>query len=114
MRHKELGVQSLGYNGAHDQDERTFPMVDQTKTRTIAVIDGNSLMHRAFHAVPPTMNAPDGTPTNAIFGFLSMFLKMVDSYTYATAFNNAQLSDGASPDKLRFSQEAIQHIKDHD
>ena len=31
--------------------------------RKIAVIDGNSLMHRAYHAVPPTMNAPDGTPT---------------------------------------------------
>lgn len=43
-----------------------------------AVIDGNSLMHRAYHAVPPTMNAPDGTPTNAVFGFLSMFLKLVD------------------------------------
>ena len=48
--------------------------------RTIAVIDGNSLMHRAYHAVPPTMNAPDGTPTNAVFGFLNMFLKMVDTF----------------------------------
>lgn len=46
--------------------------------KTIAVIDGNSLMHRAYHAVPPTMNAPDGTPTNAVFGFLSMLLKFVD------------------------------------
>ena len=49
------------------------------KRRTFAVIDGNSLMHRAFHAVPPTMNAPDGRPTNAIFGFLNMFLKMIDA-----------------------------------
>lgn len=48
--------------------------------RTFAVIDGNSLMHRAFHAVPPTMNAPDGRPTNAIFGFLNMFLKMIDAF----------------------------------
>ncbi len=46
--------------------------------KTIAVIDGNSLMHRAYHAVPPTMNAPDGTPTNAVFGFLSMLLKFVE------------------------------------
>lgn len=50
------------------------------KRRTLAVIDGNSLMHRAFHAVPPTMNAPDGRPTNAIFGFLNMFLKMIDAF----------------------------------
>lgn len=50
------------------------------KRRTFAVLDGNSLMHRAFHAVPPTMNAPDGRPTNAIFGFLNMFLKMIDAF----------------------------------
>lgn len=47
-------------------------------SRTIAVIDGNSLMHRAFHAVPPTMNAPDGTPTNAVFGFMSMLIKFIE------------------------------------
>lgn len=45
--------------------------------RTLAVIDGNSLMHRAFHGLPPTMTAPDGRPTNAVFGFMSMLFKMV-------------------------------------
>lgn len=45
--------------------------------RTIAVIDGNSLLHRAFHGLPPTMTAPDGRPTNAVFGFMTMLLKMV-------------------------------------
>ena len=53
---------------------------EESPRRVIAVIDGNSLMHRAFHAVPPTMNAPDGRPTNAVFGFLNMFLKMVDAF----------------------------------
>ena len=46
--------------------------------KKIAVIDGNSLMHRAYHAVPQTMNAPDGTPTNAVFGFLSMLFKFIE------------------------------------
>ena len=46
--------------------------------KTIAVIDGNSLMHRAYHAVPPAMTAPDGTPTNAAFGFLSMLMKFIE------------------------------------
>ena len=46
--------------------------------KKVAVIDGNSLMHRAFHAVPLTMNAPDGTPTNAVFGFIAMLLKFID------------------------------------
>ncbi|MHB9003705.1 MAG: DNA polymerase I [Coriobacteriia bacterium] len=45
--------------------------------RTIAVLDGNSLLHRAFHALPPTMTAPDGRPTNAAFGFVSMLAKLV-------------------------------------
>jgi DNA polymerase-1 len=55
------------------------PEATSAASRTIAVIDGNSLMHRAFHAIPPTMTAPDGRPTNAIFGFVSMFVKMVES-----------------------------------
>ncbi len=49
-------------------------------TRTIAVIDGNSLMHRAFHAIRQPMNAPDGRATNALFGFFNMFVKMVDTF----------------------------------
>ena len=39
------------------------------------LVDGNSLMHRAFHALPP-MDA-DGVYTNAIYGFFSMLLKVI-------------------------------------
>ena len=46
--------------------------------KKIAVIDGNSLMHRAYHAIQTPMSAPDGTPTNAVFGFMSMFLKFIE------------------------------------
>ncbi|MCF0231640.1 MAG: hypothetical protein HUJ63_05100, partial [Enterococcus sp.] len=46
--------------------------------KQIAVIDGNSLMHRAFHAIPPTMIADNGLHTNAVFGFLSMLFKMIE------------------------------------
>jgi DNA polymerase I len=45
--------------------------------RVVAIIDGNSLVHRAFHALPPTMTAPDGRPTNAVYGFTAMLAKMV-------------------------------------
>ena len=48
--------------------------------RKIAVIDGNSLLHRAYPAVQATMNAPDGTPTNAVFGFMQMLLKLVEDH----------------------------------
>ena len=40
------------------------------------IVDGNSLMHRAFHALPPLTNE-DGIYTNAVFGFLSMLLKVI-------------------------------------
>jgi len=43
---------------------------------TFVIIDGNSLMHRAFHALPPLTNS-EGVYTNAVFGFLSMLLKIV-------------------------------------
>ena len=49
--------------------------------RTLAVIDGNSLLHRAFHALPVTMTAPDGRPTNAAYGFVSMLLKLTESFS---------------------------------
>lgn len=48
-------------------------------TKTIAVIDGNSLMHRAYHAIQTPMEALDGTPTNAVFGFLQMFCKFIET-----------------------------------
>ncbi len=47
--------------------------------RTVAVIDGNSLIHRAYHAVGAPMSV-DGTPTNAVFGFMSMLLKMLGTF----------------------------------
>ena len=46
--------------------------------KTVAVIDGNSLMHRAYPAIQTPMTASDGTPTNAIFGFMQMFCKFVE------------------------------------
>ena len=42
---------------------------------TFLLVDGNSLMHRAYHALPP-MDA-DGVHTNAIYGFFSMLLKVI-------------------------------------
>ncbi len=39
------------------------------------IVDGHSLMYRAFHALPP-MDA-DGVPTNAVHGFFSMLLRVL-------------------------------------
>ena len=44
--------------------------------KKLIAIDGNSLMHRAYYALP-AMTAKDGTPTGAIYGFVSMLLKLL-------------------------------------
>ncbi len=43
----------------------------------LMVIDGNSILNRAFYGVHP-LSTRDGTPTNAVFGFLNILLKLVD------------------------------------
>ncbi len=40
----------------------------------LVLVDGNSLMYRAYHALPPLDNG-EGVPTNAVYGFLSMLFK---------------------------------------
>ncbi|MBI4094491.1 MAG: hypothetical protein HY436_01645 [Candidatus Liptonbacteria bacterium] len=43
--------------------------------RTLLLIDAHSLIHRAFHALPP-LTAPDGKPIQAIYGLANIFLKL--------------------------------------
>ena len=42
--------------------------------KQLVIIDGSSLLYRAFYALPPTMTSPDGVPTNGVYGFLRMLL----------------------------------------
>lgn len=44
--------------------------------KKLVLIDGNAIIHRAFHALPP-LNNNDGLPTNAVYGFFMMVLKIV-------------------------------------
>ena len=50
-----------------------------SENKRFVILDGNSLMHRAFHALPALSNE-QGVFTNAVFGFLSMFMKVVQDY----------------------------------
>ena len=43
----------------------------------LMILDGNSIVNRAFYGVRP-LNAPDGTPTNAVYGFLAILQKLLD------------------------------------
>ena len=42
----------------------------------VLILDSNSLMNRAFYALPPTLTNNEGVHTNAIYGFTNMLLKM--------------------------------------
>ncbi len=44
----------------------------------LLLIDGNAILHRAFHAYPSTFSDKSGNPTNAIYGFYAMFLKVIE------------------------------------
>lgn len=46
---------------------------------TLLLIDGNAIMHRAYHALPP-FKSKDGTPTNIVYGFLSMLHKVINDF----------------------------------
>ncbi len=45
--------------------------------KKLLIIDGNSILNRAYFGIKP-LTAPDGTPTNAVYGFLSIMLKYLD------------------------------------
>lgn len=47
--------------------------------KTLVIIDGNSIINRAFYALPE-MNNKEGLKTNAIYGFTTMLLKIIDTY----------------------------------
>ena len=49
-------------------------------SKTLYLIDGNSLAYRAFFALPDTIATSKGQPSNAIFGFASMLVKLFTEY----------------------------------
>jgi DNA polymerase-1 len=54
--------------------------IDGDTPRELFLIDGNSLAYRAFFALPESIATSDGRPTNAIFGFASMLVKILTDY----------------------------------
>jgi len=75
--------------------------------KSLLIIDGNSWMHRAFHAIDAPLVAPDGRPTNALFGFFNMFANIVSQLRpdgVIVAFDEG---------KPKFRLEALEQYKIH-
>jgi DNA polymerase I len=54
--------------------------VPPEQSKELFLIDGNSLVYRAFFALPESIATSKGEPTNAIFGFASMLVKIISEY----------------------------------
>jgi len=46
----------------------------------LIIIDGNALIHRSFHAIPPTLRTKKGLLVNAVYGFTSFLLKALNEF----------------------------------
>ena len=44
----------------------------------LVILDGNSIVNRAFYGIRQ-LSAPDGTPTNGVYGFLAILRKLIDA-----------------------------------
>jgi DNA polymerase-1 len=58
----------------------------------LVIIDGNAILHRAFHAMPP-LTTKGGEPINAVYGLVSMFLRIVQDLkpeSIAVAFDEKE------------------------
>lgn len=55
----------------------TFLYNRSMKKERLVLVDGNALFHRAYHAVPHLTNK-DGDPTNAVYGFANIMIKMMN------------------------------------
>jgi len=51
--------------------------------KRLIIIDGNSIINRAFYALPE-MNNKEGLKTNAIYGFTTMLFKIIDTTNQMT------------------------------
>jgi DNA polymerase-1 len=62
------------------QDSAAKDQAGQAQAGTqgrLLLLDGHSLAYRAFFALPPDLATTDGQPTNAVYGFTSMLIKML-------------------------------------
>ena len=53
-------------------------MAQKNSMKHLFLIDGSGFIFRAYYGIKAQMTRPDGTPTNAVYGFTQMLLKIVE------------------------------------
>lgn len=105
-----------------DGVERSFTQIDPNEVADITILKDASAtavygVRGANGVILVTTKRGESGKTNVSVSTswgiqtVTKFLDMANSYTYATTFNQARLSDGNSP---RFSDEVIEHFRTHD
>ena len=46
-------------------------------SRKLVLVDGNAILHRAYHALPKNLTTQNNEPINAVYGFVSMLLRII-------------------------------------
>jgi len=97
---------------------------DKEKTKKIVLLDGNAIIHRSFHALPP-FTTKKGELVNAVYGFASTLLAVIDKfkpeYIVATfdlkgpTFRHEQFEDykatrAKAPDELYSQIERVKEV----
>lgn len=86
--------------------------------KTFVIIDGHAIIHRAYHALPPMM-VKDGTMVNAVYGFTSMLLKVINdlkpdylavSFDVAGGTFRDEVYDGYKAHRVKADQELYDQI----
>ncbi len=78
----------------------------------VHLVDGSGYIFRAYHALPP-MNRPDGTPTNAVFGFTNMLLKLIEDLALDEESGNEALVVVFDAAKVSFRNDIYADYKAH-
>src|SRR3990167_6604014 len=73
------------------------------------IIDGNALVHRAFHALPP-LSTKDGTLVNAVYGFTTVLMKALRELKPAYAAVTFDLPGPTFRDEL-YKEYKAQRVK---
>ncbi len=74
------------------------------------IVDGHALIHRAFHALPPTLRTKDGEVVNAVFGFTMILLKALAKIHPEYAAVTFDLPGGTWRDKI-YKEYKAQRVK---
>ncbi len=52
-------------------------MPKKTERKRVVLIDSHALIHRAYHAIPANFTSASGAPTNALYGLVTMMLRII-------------------------------------